>query len=198
MTVSVLICTFGDPDWSELAWSRAYPSALAQTIPPADVLVRHSSGGTLAEVRNSAAESATTDWLCFLDADDELEPEYLQRMAVYIAAPGHGERLLAPAIRYVRDGVPGPAGLPPFRGWPSQNVCCIGTLIRRAFFLALGGFRELASLEDYDLALRAVKTGARIQPAPRAVYRAHVRAGSRNSDQSVYAQLREEHAEVWT
>jgi hypothetical protein len=54
-----------------------------------------------------------------------------------------------------------------------------------------------SSLEDYDLWLRCVKAGARIVHVPDAVYCAHKRPGSRNEDQSVYAQLRAEHAEVW-
>ena len=78
-----------------------------------------------------------------------------------------------------------------------MNECVIGTVVPRRLFLEVGGFRELPSLEDYDLWLRCCKAGARIVHVPQAVYRAHVRPGSRNSDQSVYDQLRAEHHEVW-
>lgn len=190
MNVSILIATYGDPAWGELAWSRAYPSAMTEGA--FEVITNHcdSEDCTLAESRNHAAGQAAGDWLCHLDADDELCPGYLDAMAS--AASGRGDVLLAPAVSYG-----GPAGIPNRGGWPSVNECVIGTLVPRALFLEVGGFRELPSLEDYDLWLRCVKAGARIVHVPDAVYCAHVTPGSRNSDQSVYARLREEHAEVW-
>ena len=79
-----------------------------------------------------------------------------------------------------------------------MNECVIGTLVERDLFLKVGGFRDLPSLEDYDLWLRCVKAGAVIHHVPDAVYRASIRPGSRGtSDQSVYHALRVEHADVW-
>lgn len=200
MSVSILIATFGDEAWSELAWSRAYPSAIEQGA--AEVLVRHEPDGTVASARNALAGMAEGEWLCFLDADDELCPGYLVAMEKvapelepWVESPfGPGrDSILAPAVSY---GGSRP-GIPNLGGWPGVNECVIGTLVPRRVFLQLGGFRELPSLEDWDLWLRCVKAGARIVHVPDAVYCAHVTPNSRNSDQSVYAQLREEHAEVW-
>jgi len=197
VTVSILICTHGSEAWRELALSRAYPSTIAQGT--CEVLTRHEPAGTLAGVRNAAAGDATADWLCFLDADDELAPGYIAEMEHTLEgweSPGWGEdtrALLAPAVSF--DG--NRAAIPNRGGWPAVNECCIGTLVPRRLFHEVGGFRELPSLEDYDLWLRCAKAGAQIVHVPGAVYRAYTSPGSRNSDQSVYARLREEHAEVF-
>lgn len=190
MNVSICIATFGDEAWSELAWSRAYPSALGQSK---DIVVYH--GDTLASARNRAAEMAMGDGIVWLDADDELCPGYIEEMRYAASGQfGLGPFVFAPAMQHPG----GRAGIPNLGKWPDANEVCIGAMYDRDFFLGvLDGFRELPSLEDYDLALRAVKAGARIVHVPEAVYCAHVTPGSRNSDQSVYARLREEHKEVW-
>lgn len=218
----MLIATYGDDGWNEIAWARAYPS-IFDSPGASRVVVHHEPDGTLASTRNNAAArlmSGDVGWLCFLDADDELEPGYLEAMdrAAHDHAFNHtvdyvqtasGPRptrnarlapsaLLAPAVRYVLpSGSAGDAAIPNAGKWPATNECVIGTLIREDLFRALGGFRELPSLEDYDLWLRAVKAGAQIVHVPDAVYRAHVRPGSRNSDQTVYQQLVAEHASVF-
>lgn len=192
MKITVVIATHGDSRWEELAWSRAYPSTVGQGAH--QVLVMHMPEGTLALARTAAATQATGDWLCFLDADDELEDGYLSAMQ----DEAQGWSLLAPAVRYVwPNGSMGEAEIPSKGRWPDLNECVIGTLLERDMFLTVGGFRELPSLEDYDLWLRCAKVGARIVHVPEAVYRAYRHAGSRNSDQSVYYDLRREHAEVW-
>lgn len=200
MSVSILIGTFGEQSWAEAAWSHAYPSANDAD----EVLVRHLPEGTLAQVRNRLAAEATSDWLCFLDADDDLAHGYVDAMTEVFTTLDDEFWLLAPAVSYVRHDlvIPGMRvqGLPaiPNKGrWPDMNECVIGTLVARELFLEVGGFRELPSLEDYDLWLRCVKAGARIVHVPGAVYQATVRDRSRNSDQSVYHELRREHAAVW-
>ena len=77
MSVSVLIPAYGEQEWEDLAWSRARPSAAAQC---ADVAVFYDPEGTIASTRNELARTASGEWLCFLDADDELAPGYLDAM----------------------------------------------------------------------------------------------------------------------
>lgn len=207
---SILICCHGDPSWEEAAWSHAYPSAVAADQGAVETTVVYDRGATLAEVRNLGAVHARGQWLCFLDADDELAPGFIDEMhrAWLILAhgdgiphpgyPGSTDFLFAPAVSYQSES--GASSLPaiPNKGrWPDMNECVIGTLVERELFLKVGGFRDLPSLEDYDLWLRCVKAGALIRHVPEAVYRASIRPGSRNSDQSVYHELRAEHAAVW-
>lgn len=206
MRVSVLVCSHGADRWRDLAASRATPSADAQGAH--EVVLAHYSVLTLAETRNEAAARATGDWLCFLDADDELCPGYIHAMHEAmrrwnLSRPGdllYNPLLLAPAVQYCRAGVSqGAPGIPNLGGWPDSNECVIGTLVPRSLFADVGGFRELPSLEDWDLFLRCAVAGARIVHVPDAVYCAHVdpaRPG-RNSDQTVYDRIKADNIAAW-
>lgn len=203
MNASIVIATCGSPEWAELAWSRAYPSADAQRSPrvAVEVVIEHHPDLSVSAARNAAAANASGDWLCFLDADDELEPWYLEAMSLKFMAgaiTADWSPLLVPAVRYVQAGTDGyrdDRATIPNRGlWPAINECVIGTLIRRDRFDALGGFREWPSIEDYDLFLRAYDAGANLVYVADAVYRAHVSAdGGRNRDQSCYDEIWAEH-----
>lgn len=211
--ISVIVASYGAESYRELS-HRAHASAflaVSAVAPWGEVIRDHDPDGTLAVIRNELAGRATGDWLCFLDADDELHPDYLLEMEGAIrrceialsqfppTSDPTPRKLLAPAVQYLDRGAPlGPARIPNAGLWPDTNECVIGTLVPRDLFLEVGGFRELPSLEDYDLWLRCVKAGARIVHVPDAVYVAHVNPlGGRNADQSVYERLREEHAEVF-
>jgi glycosyltransferase involved in cell wall biosynthesis len=166
--VTVIIATYGSYDWIELARERAIPSA-AQQAP-----VIHQHAATLHEARNGGAARASTEWLCFLDADDELDTGYMAAMA---DATGD---LRAPAVDYVK-----PNGHARRRIWPPMdlrdgNYLVIGTLVRRDLFTQLGGFKDWPLYEDWCLWQRCWATGATVEIVPDAIYRAHVRPDSRN------------------
>jgi len=174
--LSILICTHGDSYWEQLAQTRAYPSAVGQGVP---VMCWHSPDGTLASSRNDAARAASSRWLCFLDADDELDHGYVEAMRPHLS----GDALLAPAVKYVD---PSRATDPPhFPNEPGDmtkiNRCVIGTLIRRETFLEVGGFGEWPCYEDWDLFLGAHLSGRPIVYVADAVYLARVSRGGRNA-----------------
>lgn len=169
MDVTIVIATCGDPSWIDLAVSRALPSALAQRVP---VVLNH--GEALHTARNDAARACSTEWLCFLDADDALAPGYINAMA---QASGD---LRAPAVSWVSEHSETTPRTLADRDIEVMNPCVIGTLIRRDLFLDLGGFRDWPAWEDFCLFLRASRAGASIEHVPDAVYRAWVRPGSRN------------------
>lgn len=190
MTVSVLICTYGEPRWRELAITRALPSAQAQKD-ALEVRAFHEPNGTLASVRNAAAREAVGSFLCFLDADDELAPGYVAAMREAGAERSTGA-LYYPAVQYIygRREDP-PAMLGANRPLTELNRAVIGTLVPRALFLKLGGFKDLPALEDWEMWLRCSRH-VPLVPVPEAVYRVRVRAGSRNADQGLYWQIRRE------
>jgi len=172
MDISVVVGTFGEASWAELARARAIPSAVAAG--PTEVIHEHAE--TLAAARNAGAARASTEWLCFLDADDELEPGFLPAIA---AASGD---LRAPAVRYVVPGEPDPAPLVfADRDIAQINPCVIGTPIRRELFHAAGGFEEWRAWEDWALFRRAWLLGATIEHVPAAVYLVTVNPAGRNS-----------------
>jgi hypothetical protein len=178
LSVTVAIATYGDESWRLLARNRALPSALEQA--PAV----HAHADTLAEARNRALRSVETEWVIHLDADDELEPGYIDAMA------GGSCDLRAPAVRYVRGGrARSAAQVPRVAGHrhactgeclPQGNWLVIGTCARTRMLLDVGGWRDFEWSEDWDLWLRCHLAGASVEAIPEAVYRAHVRPDSRN------------------
>ena len=181
MKVSVLIATYGENVWQEMAELRAYPSAMSQGAE--EVSLFHDPEGTIASVRNELGRQAKSDWLCFLDADDELAPGYLDAMKrAHERDRGDGPLLLTPAVSYVRKGRPSP---PKFndRGIPlsDDNWLVVGTLIEKSLFMEIGGFSDYPhGFEDWSLWAKAWRAGARIVKVKDAVYLAHVNPQSKH------------------
>lgn len=178
MDCSVVVGTFGDPSWLDLATERAIPSARALGV---EVIAAHRD--TLHDARNFGLACVETEWVCFLDADDELEPGYFDHMA-----RGSCD-LRAPSVRYVDDRTAFRPKMPRVAGHGHDcsadcltygNWLVIGTLAPTALVRSVGGFRDFPWSEDWDLWVRCWKAGASIEAIPEAVYRAHVRADSRN------------------
>lgn len=179
MDVTVVVATYGSDEWDRLAWERAIPSAEALGVP-----VVHAMGTSLHEARNWGLRKVETEWVCFLDADDELEPGYFDHMAT-----GHAT-LRAPAVRYVHGiGGNGAARVPKVAGHTHAcdaeclvygNWLVIGTVAKTEMVQGVGGFRDFDWSEDWDLWVRCWQDGASIEAIPAAVYRAYVRRDSRN------------------
>jgi len=192
-TATVIIATFGDKvRWDKLA-ERAIASAHQQGRYLHQLIRSH--GSNIQVARNGAVHKATGTWLCFLDADDELEPGYLEAMLA-----GTGD-LRYPRVRYVPYG--GDADSAPSRilvkgnTLLDQNHMVIGTLVRREQFLRVGGFPDYPAYEDWGLWLRCWVDGAVLGLVRDAVYRAHMRPNSRNHlsgkrAQELYHQIRGE------
>lgn len=177
MDVTIAVATFGDPKWIELA-QRAIASARDQCVP-----VIHVHGQTLASARNSALEQVDTEYVVHLDADDELEAGYIAALAAGTAD------LRVPSVRYIRGGRDHAPYVPRVAGHRhdcepdclrSGNYIVIGAMVRTALLREVGGWNEFQWSEDWDAWLRCWRAGASIETIPAAVYRAHVRADSRN------------------
>lgn len=179
MELTVCVATFGDAHWAELARTRAMPSAAEQ-----GVRVVHRHGRTLAEARNECLRLVHTEWVCHLDADDELEPGYVEAMA-----RGSAD-LRAPAVTYVRPNGQGTAPyIPKVAGHRHDceaeclregNWLVIGTAVRTELLRRAGGWWEEPAYEDWSTWLRCWLAGGTIEAVPEAVYRAYVRPDSRN------------------
>jgi glycosyltransferase involved in cell wall biosynthesis len=189
--VSIVIASYGDSAWQELAWTRAYPSTLTQEG-VYEVIVHHEPDGDVASCRNQAAVDARGRWLVFLDADDELAPGFVTAVERAMS-PG---RLLNPSVQYVRGGVAQKPVLLPERDLRDMNYLIVGTAVERSLFTAVGGFRLWPhGFEDWDLWCRCVKAGARVARVPDAVYVAHV-----NDDSKMNARRRTDRTEelrIW-
>jgi glycosyltransferase involved in cell wall biosynthesis len=180
MTVSVVIPTF---DRRDLVL-RALASVYAQTRLPDEVIVVDdgSTDGTAARVaeeypdvvyirqenrgvsvaRNRGLNVATSEWVAFLDSDDEWRPEKLQRQLEALGREPDLSICHTDEI-WIRDGR---RVNPRLRHAKPEGSCfrsCLplcaispsSALIRRSLLLEVGGFDEsLPACEDYDLWLR--------------------------------------------
>lgn len=193
MNVAIVIATHGEQAWADLAWSRAYPSTVNQGA--TEVIVEHYDNATLAQARNAAASKASAEWLCFLDADDELVPGYIGAFAaeppeqVWIGnytmqlVPALPRFLMVPSVEYQHpDGRRDKPRIPnQHRPFDEVSHAVIGTLVPKRLFDLVGGFQEHSVYEDWALWLACLRAGGALLYVPRAVYRAHVRPDGRNA-----------------
>jgi len=185
MDLTVTVATYGGDGWLDLA-ARAVESVNAVGL---DVITAHLPGGTLAEARNMALDLVETPWVVQLDADDTLEGGfgvYLERE--HVLRPYAD--VVVPQVRYVHpDGSPGLAHWPRVAGHtthecgadclPYGNWVVVGAAVRTDLARRVR-WEEWPRYEDWAFWLSAYNLGASFAKAPDAVYRAHVRDGSRN------------------
>lgn len=201
-TVAAIVATCGDDSWAELALTRAVPSVLP--IGPDQLIVHHQAKANVCHSRNIAAMAATTDWLLFLDADDELAPGYIDAMRPFMKM-GNTDCLLAPYVIYVSpEGVRTTPHIPNAGNWPEHNDSVTATMIRRTTFERLGGWHHTYwPWSDWELWLRAEAEGVKRLHVPGAVYVAHQTPGGENSKikqrdaRALHARVKKLHQQAW-
>lgn len=186
-TISVLIPAYNAAG----CVSTAIESVLAQTFPPAEIIVvddesadrtaevvasfgaavrllRQKNAGPAA-ARNHAAREAVGDWLALLDADDAWQPEKLERQLAYTGDP---------VVGFIHCWGPPGGGPVPDRItleslWERNCIVNSSVLVRRAAFERVGGFDEdrgLISVEDYNLWLRLLAAGWKVATCPQQLH----------------------------
>lgn len=177
-----MIASHGEERWRDLAYSRAYPSAVDSGAD--EVLIEHDPDADWrADVRNRLTAQVESGYVVTLDADDELAAGYCEAIRnthALVRLEGGEPLLLTPAIQYVRNG----RRYDP-RFWPEcdladHNWMVCGTVFPKALFEAVGGWRTMRGTgsynewDDWELWIRMTKAGAVPIKVPDAVYVAHV------------------------
>jgi glycosyltransferase involved in cell wall biosynthesis len=136
-----------------------------------------SPGRGLVTALNLAAQRAAAPLLARMDADDVAAPERLARQAARLASDP-GLDVLGSRVRLV--GAPGP-GMRRYVEWQNgildhdaiveemlveSPLAHPSVMMRAEALRQLGGYRELAGPEDYDLWLRAWRCGLRFGKLP--------------------------------
>jgi len=189
--VTICICTYGR-GWSFKG--KELCQKLDIKFPKQLKIAYHENNGNLLSVRNKALEMVSTEYVIFLDADDNLSDNYIEEMSKGTAD------IRVPSVRYVSRGkelepyIPrvsacrhtdpcGPHCLP----W--GNYLVIGSMARTETLRAIEGFRDWPMYEDWDLWARCWINEATFENIPTAIYQATIRPDSRNRQPTKQAKL---------
>jgi hypothetical protein len=151
-------------------FDRAVASVYAQTLAPTGgiAVALDVDGEGAAVTRNKALALVETEWVAFLDSDDELYPDHLKLCARYA-------RLTGVDVVYPQWDGPDPTGMQgkPFDPVLLQraNYIPVTTLCRTAAVRAAGGFQPHPDsngdpCEDWGLWLAMVEQGAKFGHLP--------------------------------
>ena len=138
--------------------------------------------GNISAATNSAASQATGEFIAFLDNDDELTPDALGEMGLYLIQYPETDFLYSDDDKIDPDGK---RFAPQFKpDWSPQlllSYMYMGHLlvVRRGIFEKLGGFRiGFEGSQDYDFALRATEISRQIGHIPLVLYHWRTAPGS--------------------
>lgn len=159
---------------------RAAASVRAQTIPVLHILEEDTAREGAAVVRTRGLNKVQTPWTVFLDSDDELDPEYCERVLAY--AEETGGDYIYPWFR-VQGGMD---PFPMFFGleWdddaPHQTTITFMVRTKLAQQLGFVPEPECAVMpdgnrcgEDFTFTLRCVELGAQIVHLPERLWTWH-------------------------
>jgi GT2 family glycosyltransferase/glycosyltransferase involved in cell wall biosynthesis len=134
---------------------------------------RKQNGG-ISVAANAAAELASGEYIVFLDHDDELSPDALAEVALYVSANGDTD------VLYSDEDKIDPKGHrydPHFKpDWSPELLLSVMYVthlfvIRRTLFEQVGGLRgEFDGSQDYDLALRTTEQARHVGHIPKVLY----------------------------
>jgi glycosyltransferase involved in cell wall biosynthesis len=163
--------------------------------------------------RNRGVESATQPWLAFLDDDDWWPPGFLTEL---VAAAGGDVVAYDCQVWRERGGEVEPTEETVFgrAGWERPDVDVahsdlllsgfplLKLLLKREAFDAVGGYRAIPAVEDFDLVWRLVAAGHRIEtlPAPAGNYlvRADGVTGVTGGDLRTYERAQRGWVRIWS
>ena len=150
--ISIVIATYGDKNhWDKVA-ETAIRSVWQQTSTNWEMFRTHEA--TLAEARNYGARAASNDRLVFLDADDELDPRFVESIT-------EAEDILQPLTVYRNlEATSEPYWIEPRTDLLDGNHIVVGAPVKRQVFLDSGGFDDYPIAEDWALWLKLRKRGA--------------------------------------
>ena len=185
LDISIAVSVFGDSKWAMLAKNRAIPSANQFGVP-----VLFNDCDSLHESRNEALKQCETEYIVYLDADDQLSPDFLEEMSkgtcdlrapsvTYIMPNGNRTRPTVPKVwNHTHNCVA--ACL------PKGNWLVVGSVVKAQLLRDIGGWKDWPVYEDWDIWLICHLAGASIEAIPEAVYLAYAMPNSRNNSLPVH------------
>lgn len=201
---SVLVQTFSDYEVLIVDDGSTDPATLkklreieSRNLPRVTIIRQENQ--QLPRTRNNGIRASRGTYICCLDADDMIEPTYLQKCVTALESGGldicySHVRLFGDEERVWETGDFDPETL------RRQNCVCVGAVYRKSAWEQAGGYNPDMSLgyEDWDLWLSMLENGAQgtVIPEPLFLYRKHGRSmidGAQERHEVLCAQIRENH-----
>lgn len=173
LNLSILITCFNKEEWLD----DCVQSILRQTKHPKEIVIvhdgcenpmAHAAADTIilntnrgvSAARHEAVRFSTGELILFVDADDVLSPDYLEKMTIVIAG---GADIAYPDIYHWAQEMTRLVTIPEITTEFVRNykkvVIPVTCMIRRKMYDKLGGFHDFLVLEDLDFWLRAMAAG---------------------------------------
>ncbi len=147
--------------------------AIVDALPWTRTRVIRQANGGLAAARNTGMAVARGAYVVPLDADDEIEPEYLETMVAALAAEPTAAFAACRARLFEDiDAVWIPRPYNPYQLLLSNSIIgCV--LLRRDVYLAVGGYDETLrhGNEDWELWIRLLQAGWGVVEVPEVLFR---------------------------
>ncbi len=159
----------------------------AEREPRIKILSREENGN-ISRATNSAAELARGDYILLMDQDDEITPDALGEVALYISEHPETDILYSDDDKIDTEARRfAPQFKPDFS--PELLLCYMYFshlfVLRRNLFFEVGGMRTgFEGSQDYDLALRATERAGHIGHIPKVLYHWRALPGSTASQGS--------------
>lgn len=161
---------------------RAAASVRAQTVPVEHILAEDIHRVGAAITRAHGLHLVETEWVAFLDSDDELDPDHVEQLLA--SAKETGADYVYPWFRVVGGSDP----FPMFFGRPfdpsTPNSTTITILVRTELAKQVGFARDpnvQVSGEDFQFTLGCIAAGAKIVHLPRRSWTWHHHGGGNTS-----------------
>ncbi|MDY6802888.1 MAG: glycosyltransferase [Cyanobacteriota bacterium] len=152
---------------------------------PADPRIKikfREENGNISAATNTAASLATGDFILFLDNDDELTPDALAEVALYLAEHPETDFLYSDDDKIDTEGDRfDPQFKPEWSPELLLSFMYMGHLcaVRREIFEKVGGLRVgYEGSQDYDFALRATEVSRKVAHLPLILYHWRTAPGS--------------------
>lgn len=131
--------------------------------------VMHTPNGGVSHARNIGLEKASGKYITFVDADDHIEPDYLQRLYTDIVS-SHADMVIAGPLKFWKDGRPPVVPTIPYRGLQHMDALlpdfaevqkatgiygfCWGKIMSRKLLTDVRFSEWLRLAEDFEFYLR--------------------------------------------
>lgn len=149
---------------------------------PRTRVFRQPNGGPAA-ARNHAIREARGQYILPLDADDTIEPTYVEKAVAVLDARPEVGCVYCKAMKFGAEH--GPWDLPPYRleELVIDNVVFVTALFRKADWQAIGGFDEHLrhGVEDYDFWVKMVASGRQVVQLDEFLFNYRVQEKSRTT-----------------